>query len=59
MGLFNRLGREVEEFVQTAKEAADETETDRCDACETAFDSRHEECPECGEPAVTPVSADE
>ncbi|QZY04007.1 hypothetical protein K6T36_00110 [Halobaculum roseum] len=49
MGLFTELGRQVEEFKQTAKNAAERDETARCPACGAQFDSEHEQCPECGE----------
>jgi rRNA maturation endonuclease Nob1 len=49
MGLFSKLGRQVEEFKQTAKNAAKRTEAVQCPACDEQFDSTHEQCPECGE----------
>ncbi|MDZ5810601.1 hypothetical protein U4E84_04480 [Halorubrum sp. AD140] len=49
MGLFNALGRRVEEFKQTAENAAERAETVQCPACDERFDSTHERCPECGE----------
>lgn len=49
MGLFNELGRQVEEFKQTAKNVAANTETYQCPACDEQFDGTHERCPECGE----------
>ncbi|WP_348611030.1 hypothetical protein [Halobaculum rarum] len=52
MGLFNELGRRVEEFKQTAENAADGNEMSQCPACDERFDSTHEECPECGEQPV-------
>jgi rubrerythrin len=48
MGLFTELGRQVEEFKQAAKNAAESDETFRCPACDEQFDSAHEQCPECG-----------
>lgn len=52
MGIFNELGRKVEEFKQTAENAANENETSKCPACDEQFDSTHEQCPECGEQMV-------
>lgn len=53
MGLFNRLGREVEQFKQTASDAAEETKQPECPACEASLpegflDSLPADCPECG-----------
>jgi len=50
MGLFNRLGREVEQFKRTAEAAAAETTGSECPACETTLpaDFDGERCPECG-----------
>lgn len=49
MGLFNELGRQVEEFKQTAKNVTKNSETVQCSACSETVDSTHEHCPECGE----------
>ncbi|PAU84518.1 hypothetical protein CK500_03090 [Halorubrum salipaludis] len=49
MGLFTELGRQVETFKQTAKNAAENAETFRCPACDERFDDPHDHCPECGE----------
>ena len=59
MGLFNRLGREIEQFSQSAKAAAAETEKYYCDDCGARFHTDYEECPECGSPDVTALSEDE
>jgi len=57
MGIFNRLGREVEEFKQNAKQAADERHDYRCEACDARFSTAYDECPDCGADAV--VAADD
>jgi uncharacterized paraquat-inducible protein A len=62
MGLFNRLGREVEQFKQNASDAAEEQKKPSCPACEAALpadflDDLPADCPECGttlEPAGEP-----
>lgn len=59
MGLFNELGRRVEEFKQTAKDAADEERARRCPACDERFDGDHERCPECGERMVESTGTEE
>lgn len=52
MGLFTKLGRQVEELKQTAQNAADSGGTYQCPVCDEQFDSKHEQCPECGEQIV-------
>ncbi|WP_458209553.1 hypothetical protein [Haladaptatus sp. NG-SE-30] len=47
MGLFNKLGRQVEQFKTKAKNAAEEYEAYRCSECGTRFSEQHEQCPEC------------
>ncbi|QZY00954.1 hypothetical protein K6T25_00995 [Halobaculum rubrum] len=59
MGIFNELGRRVEEFKQTAKNAADENEASECPACGERFDSSRERCPDCGERPVTSTGTTE
>lgn len=48
MGLFEKLGRNVERFKQDAKAAADESAAYECLACGARLHAEHEECPECG-----------
>ena len=55
MGLFRKLGRQVEEFKQTANEAAEESKPFRCSECDTRFATEQNPCPECGADAVEPV----
>ena len=59
MGLFRKLGREVEQFKRTASEAAAEDGAYRCESCEAAFDADHDRCPECGAEAVVPTTVEE
>ncbi|MXR41543.1 hypothetical protein GRX01_09355 [Halobaculum sp. WSA2] len=59
MGLFNELGRRVEEFKQTAQDAADEREAHHCPACDEGFDGDHDRCPECGERMVESTGMEE
>lgn len=56
MGFFNELGRRVETFKRTAKDAAEEHADYQCRACEERFDTEHEQCPECGGDLVTATS---
>ncbi|MBV0902375.1 PhlB family protein [Haloarcula salina] len=58
MGLFNDLGRKVEELKQEVENASDEEATHRCGACEALLYPDHDECPECGEPSVSPVETE-
>lgn len=48
MGLFNRLGRQVEQFRQTARSTAKQEADYQCGACGVELYTRPEECPECG-----------
>ena len=59
MGIFNTLGRQIEQFKQTAKNAADETAEYQCQACEARFHTEYDECPDCGANEVTPLSSRE
>jgi rubrerythrin len=59
MGLFNKLGREVERFKRTATAAAESSEEYRCEACGSRFVADYEECPECDTAAVVAVDADD
>lgn len=59
MGLFERLGREVEEFRQTARRTAAESADYRCRACGERLHTDHEQCPECGADHVAPAESDE
>ena len=64
MGLFRRFGREVEQFKQTATEAAEEEAAPedadyQCRACDARLNAGHDECPECGAEEVTPTDTEE
>ena len=56
MGLFNDLGRKVEELKQEVETASDDEATHRCIECETRLYTDHDECPECGSTSVLPLS---
>ena len=56
MGLFNKLGRQIEQFRQDAKEAAEETVDYQCQACHARFHTEYDECPECGAQEVTLIT---
>lgn len=58
MGLFERLGRQVEQFKQTATQAAAESANYECRACGERLHSPHDECPECGAEAVSERDGD-
>lgn len=59
MGFFNRAGRTVEQFTQTAKDVAAQEAEYQCGACEELFQTDHDECPECGAAAVEPRATEE
>jgi rubrerythrin len=54
MGLFNRLGREVEKFKQSATAASEESEY-VCRECGAEFATDYDACPECDSEHVEPV----
>jgi len=54
MGLFENLGRKVEEFKQEAESTADEP-THVCEECEDTFFADYGECPTCESDAVVPI----
>lgn len=58
MGLFERLGREVEEFKQTAQRTAEESADYRCDACGERFHAAREECAACGAEQIERIDGD-
>ncbi|KAB1193959.1 hypothetical protein Hfx1148_11095 [Haloferax sp. CBA1148] len=59
MGFFRRAGRQVEQFKQAATETATQRSNYRCEACEARFDTRHEQCPECGAGPLVSVDSEE
>lgn len=53
MGLFENLGRKIEEFTQdAARNAADPTH--HCEKCNAEFFTDYDQCPDCGSDAVAP-----
>ena len=59
MGFFKRIGREVEQFKQTATESATQNANYQCEACEARFYSQHEQCPECDAESIVSISSTE
>lgn len=59
MGIFEKLGRQVEQFKQTAKQTAEENTTYQCQTCGEQLDTQHDQCPECGSKDITPLTAEE
>ena len=59
MGFFRSIGRQVEEFKQTAKQSAEESAAYHCRSCEERFHRQHEQCPECGAETVTETRTEE
>ncbi|WP_435345944.1 hypothetical protein [Haloarchaeobius sp. HRN-SO-5] len=57
MGFFSKVGRQVEQFKQTATEVAKEDATYQCQACEARFHAQHDQCPECDAQSI--VSTEE
>ena len=48
MSFFKRVGRPVEEFKQTATEAAKKDAVYHCRACDERFTAQRDQCPEYG-----------
>jgi rRNA maturation endonuclease Nob1 len=48
MGFFKRVGRQVEQFTQSAKQVAADDADYRCADCDGRFHTEQETCPECG-----------
>ncbi|MFC6787212.1 hypothetical protein ACFQFH_15480 [Halobaculum halobium] len=59
MGFFERMGRQVEQFKQTAKNEAEQHADYRCRACEERFQTDYDECPECGAATVESTTDEE
>ena len=59
MGFFKRIGREVEQFKQTATDTATQNANYQCEACEARFNSQHEQCLECGAESIVSISSEE
>lgn len=58
MGLFRKLGKQVEQFKQSAKTAADEAAGYECAACGARFHTEQDGCPECGSDEVVPIDTE-
>lgn len=58
MGIFNELGRQVEQFKQSVEKTADENATYRCRECDARFYTQHDQCPECGSTSVESTTED-
>jgi predicted nucleic acid-binding Zn-ribbon protein len=54
MGLFENLGRKVEQFKQDAQEASRERAAYRCGDCGELVYGGRDDCPECGSDALVP-----
>ncbi len=47
MGVFKKLGRQVEQFKSKAETAAENHSAYQCKECGERFRKYHEQCPEC------------
>jgi uncharacterized OB-fold protein len=59
MGLFEKLGREVESFKQQAEDASEASASRRCTDCGTLVYTERSDCPECGGETVAADSDDD
>lgn len=57
MGLFEKAGRSVEKFKQSAMDAAEDERSDDCPECGESVPADASECPNCG--TALDASADE
>lgn len=58
MGLFENLGRKVEEFKQEATEASKDQADYRCGDCDTLVFGGRDDCPDCGSERLVARDAD-
>ena len=58
MGLFRKLGKQVEQFKQDAKSAADEGAEYECAACGERFHAPQDVCTECGSNDIVAITAE-
>jgi DNA-directed RNA polymerase subunit RPC12/RpoP len=56
MGFFKRIGRQVEQFKQTATKAAEEDATYRCRDCDARFHTQHNRCSECDSESIVSMA---
>jgi uncharacterized OB-fold protein len=56
MGIFRTIGRQVEQFKQNAKAAAEEDLAYRCEECGDRFEGPRDRCPNCGSSSIVEVS---
>jgi uncharacterized OB-fold protein len=59
MGLFKRIGRQVEQFKQTATEAAETDATYQCRDCDARFHTQHDRCAECNSESIVSLATEE
>lgn len=59
MGFFKRVGRQVEQFKQTATETAKKDANYRCQACDARFYTQRDQCPECEAQAIVATATEE
>ncbi len=53
MGIFNKVGREVERLKQNVTAVAEKQSDYQCLACDAQLHTEYDECPECGAQEVT------
>ncbi|WP_224332294.1 hypothetical protein [Haloprofundus halobius] len=59
MGIFNELGRQVEQFKQSVEKTAEENAAYQCRECDARFHTHHDQCPECGAERVESTTTEE
>lgn len=59
MGFFKRVGRQVEQFKQTATETAEKSAPYRCQDCDAHVHTRLDQCPECDSRSIVSLATEE
>lgn len=59
MSLFNKFGRQVEQFKQNVQTIAKGNAEFQCRACDAWVDSHRDQCPECGANEVESTTIEE
>ena len=59
MGLFKQVGRQIEQFKQTATETAEESADYQCRGCDSRFHTYHDQCPKCGAQTISSTTRED
>lgn len=59
MSLFNKFGRQIEQFKQSVQTTAEGNADFQCRACDARVHSNRDQCPECGANEVESTTIEE